>query len=214
CENHTVTECLGNSLYRPASLSMAWVTREALPYYPCVNASPLVPHALSLTLFSLITGDHLSRSMYALREIGRKLGKNWNFEEDPCVGWPISGVTDNVTCCCNCDSMICHVASISLKEQSLPGTLPAEFANLPYLQNIDLTRNFLSGTIPPEWGAMQRLVNIESEAITFNLDQTSKYTADYNHMTVNKIDVGLGLHGEVYKYFYMARGLGLAWVYP
>ncbi|GJR25438.1 probable leucine-rich repeat receptor-like serine/threonine-protein kinase [Tanacetum coccineum] len=48
----------------------------------------------------------------------------------------------------------------SLKEQSLPGTLPAEFANLPYLQNIDLTRNFLSGTIPPEWGAMQRLVNI------------------------------------------------------
>ncbi|GJS20896.1 reverse transcriptase domain-containing protein [Tanacetum coccineum] len=27
------------------------------------------------------------------------------------------------------------------------------------------------------------------EAITFNLDQTSKYTADYNHMTVNKIDV-------------------------
>ncbi|GJS36344.1 reverse transcriptase domain-containing protein [Tanacetum coccineum] len=24
---------------------------------------------------------------------------------------------------------------------------------------------------------------------TFNLDQTSKYTADYNHMTVNKIDV-------------------------
>ncbi|GJV11099.1 hypothetical protein Tco_1352640 [Tanacetum coccineum] len=26
-------------------------------------------------------------------------------------------------------------------------------------------------------------------AITFNLDQTSRYTADYNHMTVNKIDV-------------------------
>ncbi|GJR03093.1 hypothetical protein Tco_0526077 [Tanacetum coccineum] len=27
------------------------------------------------------------------------------------------------------------------------------------------------------------------EAITFNLDQTSKYTADYDHMTANKIDV-------------------------
>ncbi|GJS95558.1 reverse transcriptase domain-containing protein [Tanacetum coccineum] len=29
---------------------------------------------------------------------------------------------------------------------------------------------------------------VGKEAITFNLDQTSKYTADYNHMTVNKID--------------------------
>ncbi|GJV78531.1 reverse transcriptase domain-containing protein [Tanacetum coccineum] len=27
------------------------------------------------------------------------------------------------------------------------------------------------------------------EAITFNLDQTSRYTADYNHMTANRIDV-------------------------
>ncbi|GKC37025.1 reverse transcriptase domain-containing protein [Tanacetum coccineum] len=31
-------------------------------------------------------------------------------------------------------------------------------------------------------------LRVGKEAITFNLDQTSKYTADYNHMTVNKID--------------------------
>ncbi|GJR08600.1 hypothetical protein Tco_0791252 [Tanacetum coccineum] len=30
---------------------------------------------------------------------------------------------------------------------------------------------------------------LAKKPITFNLDQTSKYTADYNHMTVNKIDV-------------------------
>ncbi|GKB64030.1 reverse transcriptase domain-containing protein, partial [Tanacetum coccineum] len=30
---------------------------------------------------------------------------------------------------------------------------------------------------------------VGKEAITFNLDQTSRYTADYNHMTVNKIDI-------------------------
>nr|GEW45145.1 hypothetical protein [Tanacetum cinerariifolium] len=30
-------ECLGNSLYRLASLLMAWVTMEALPYYPMGN---------------------------------------------------------------------------------------------------------------------------------------------------------------------------------
>nr|GEZ40129.1 probable leucine-rich repeat receptor-like serine/threonine-protein kinase At3g14840 [Tanacetum cinerariifolium] len=97
----------------------------------------------------------------ALRVIGRKLGKrDWNFGEDPCVGWRNSNDTDTVACCCNRDSMICHVVNISLKGQSLPGTLPPEFADLPYLQNIDLTRNFLNGTIPPDWGSMQRLVNI------------------------------------------------------
>ncbi|GJQ97588.1 reverse transcriptase domain-containing protein [Tanacetum coccineum] len=32
-------------------------------------------------------------------------------------------------------------------------------------------------------------LRVGKEAITFNLDQTSRYTADYNHMTVNKIDV-------------------------
>ncbi|GJR39236.1 hypothetical protein Tco_1214920 [Tanacetum coccineum] len=29
----------------------------------------------------------------------------------------------------------------------------------------------------------------DPRAITFNLDQTSRYTADYNHMTANRIDV-------------------------
>ncbi|GJW59521.1 reverse transcriptase domain-containing protein [Tanacetum coccineum] len=32
-------------------------------------------------------------------------------------------------------------------------------------------------------------LRVGKEAITFNLDQTSRYTPDYNHMTVNKIDV-------------------------
>ncbi|GJX35641.1 reverse transcriptase domain-containing protein [Tanacetum coccineum] len=32
-------------------------------------------------------------------------------------------------------------------------------------------------------------LRVGKEAITFNLDQTLKYTANYNHMTVNKIDV-------------------------
>ncbi|GKA35671.1 reverse transcriptase domain-containing protein [Tanacetum coccineum] len=32
-------------------------------------------------------------------------------------------------------------------------------------------------------------LRIGTEAITFNLDQTSRYTANYNHMTANRIDV-------------------------
>ncbi|GKA54762.1 hypothetical protein Tco_0753711 [Tanacetum coccineum] len=32
-------------------------------------------------------------------------------------------------------------------------------------------------------------LRVGREAITFNLDQTSRYTANYNHMTANRIDV-------------------------
>ncbi|GJW87000.1 probable leucine-rich repeat receptor-like serine/threonine-protein kinase [Tanacetum coccineum] len=98
-----------------------------------------------------------SEEVEALREIGRKLGKDWNFEEDPCSGWVSNTTYDDDTVSCNCEpnGTICHVYSISLKGQSLPGTLSPEFANLP-----DLARNFLSGTIPPEWGSMQQILNI------------------------------------------------------
>ncbi|GKA97974.1 hypothetical protein Tco_0825868 [Tanacetum coccineum] len=45
---------------------------------------------------------------------------------------------------------------------------------------IHLLRNVYGGEIT---------LRVGKEAITFNLDQTSKYTADYDHMTANKIDV-------------------------
>ncbi|CBI20137.3 unnamed protein product, partial [Vitis vinifera] len=63
---------------------------------------------------------------------------------------------------CNCtflNNTICHVVSIVLKAQSLPGTVPKELVKLPYLQEIDLTRNYLYGSIPEEWGST-KLVNI------------------------------------------------------
>ncbi|KAK9056896.1 hypothetical protein SSX86_024260 [Deinandra increscens subsp. villosa] len=106
-----------------------------------------------------------SEEVGVLREIGRKLGKKWDFEKDPCLDWnTFSGAntfTDTVTCLPEPnDTTICHVNSISLKGQSLPGILPPEFVNLRYLQNIDLTRNYLSGTIPPEWGSMDQILQI------------------------------------------------------
>ncbi|GJZ88899.1 hypothetical protein Tco_0660681, partial [Tanacetum coccineum] len=41
-------------------------------------------------------------------------------------------------------------------------------------------------------------LRVGKEAITFNLDQTSRYTANYNHMTVNRIDV-IELASEEYS---------------
>ncbi|KAF9591661.1 hypothetical protein IFM89_005242 [Coptis chinensis] len=105
----------------------------------------------------------------ALKEIAKTLRKtNWNFSEDPCGGgessWktlqPEKGFQNAVTCNCSyANNTICHVISIILRAQSLPGILPPELVKLPYLQEIDLTHNYLNGTIPKEWGSMQ-LVNI------------------------------------------------------
>ncbi|KAH7512734.1 hypothetical protein FEM48_Zijuj12G0121900 [Ziziphus jujuba var. spinosa] len=103
-----------------------------------------------------------------LQQVAKKLGKtNWNFSVDPCsgeYGWfvknPVEGFDNALTCNCSfSNDTVCHVTSIALKAQSLPGTLPLELAELPYLQEIDLSRNYLNGTIPPEWGSLS-LVNI------------------------------------------------------
>nr|XP_043618688.1 probable leucine-rich repeat receptor-like serine/threonine-protein kinase At3g14840 [Erigeron canadensis] len=120
---------------------------------------------LPFGLASINTTALPSEEVDALREIGRKLGKDWDFNQDPC-GWaPLapknSTYEDNVTCIYEPNSTtIRHVFSVGLKGQSLQGILPPEFANLPYLQNLDLTRNYLNGTIPPEWGSMQQILEI------------------------------------------------------
>ncbi|KAJ7981882.1 Leucine-rich receptor-like kinase family protein [Quillaja saponaria] len=106
----------------------------------------------------------------ALQDIAKTLGKkDWNFSIDPCSKQPpwffsnaSKGHENAVTCNCTfANSTVCHVVSILLKAQRLPGTVPpeSELVRLPYLQVIDLTRNYLNGTIPPEWGSM-KLVSI------------------------------------------------------
>ncbi|KAM0063244.1 putative non-specific serine/threonine protein kinase [Helianthus debilis subsp. tardiflorus] len=123
----------------------------------CVTLLPFAFGSINTTCL-------LPEEVDVLREIGRKLGKNdWDFSRDPCVGWEIytnETYDNNVTCNTEPNNAICHVISISLKGQSLPGTLPPEFVNLPYLQYLDLARNYLSGTIPPQWGSMERILNI------------------------------------------------------
>ncbi|KAL9664545.1 hypothetical protein QQ045_019949 [Rhodiola kirilowii] len=91
-----------------------------------------------------------------LVKIAKSLGKaNWDFSVDPCsglAGWNTDA--ENIVIC-NCTfshNTVCHVTNILLKSQSLPGFLPRELADLPFIQEIDLARNYLNGTIPPEWG--------------------------------------------------------------
>ncbi|KAH9723386.1 putative leucine-rich repeat receptor-like serine/threonine-protein kinase [Citrus sinensis] len=120
-------------------------------------------------IISLAFGATLPQSeVEALKDIAKTLGKrNWNFSVDPCSGkegWadqnPVKGFENAVTCNCSfSNGTICHVVSIVLKAQNLPGVLPPEMARLPFLQEIDLTRNYLNGTLPLEWASLP-LVNI------------------------------------------------------
>ncbi|XP_022717350.1 probable leucine-rich repeat receptor-like serine/threonine-protein kinase At3g14840 isoform X2 [Durio zibethinus] len=128
-------------------------------------ASILLTCCLSSFVFGATLPDD---EVECLKDTAKTLGKkDWNFSVDPCSGeegWatpnPLKGFENAVTCNCSfSNATVCHVISIMLKAQSLPGTLPKELVKFPYLQEIDLSRNFLNGTIPPEWGSMQ-LVNI------------------------------------------------------
>ncbi|KAJ9560700.1 hypothetical protein OSB04_005860 [Centaurea solstitialis] len=83
----------------------------------------------------------------ALREIGSKLGKSWDFKEDPCSGkgdWVSVKSNDtndpfeNIVKCAS-NGIICNIVSISLKGQNLNGTLPSELVKLRYLQNLYIT---------------------------------------------------------------------------
>ncbi|CAK9151743.1 unnamed protein product [Ilex paraguariensis] len=140
-------------------------------FHPSVNmffSRPLSSVTLFICLVTFASGATLVPSeVEALKQIAKTLGKtNWNFSVDPCSGqsdWvrngQVKGAENAVTCNCSFPNDTCHVTSIVLKSQNLPGTCPPELVKLQYLHEIDLTRNYLNGTIPPEWGSM-KLVNI------------------------------------------------------
>ncbi|KAL2455350.1 putative leucine-rich repeat receptor-like serine/threonine-protein kinase [Forsythia ovata] len=109
------------------------------------------------------------------RQIGKTLGKEWNFSVDPCSGggnWntsapnPPKGYNNTVTCNCSYESnTICHVVSISLKAQSLPGSVPREMVRLPYLQVISLLGNRITGPIP---GELANISTLEDLVLEYN----------------------------------------------
>ncbi|XP_048635788.1 probable leucine-rich repeat receptor-like serine/threonine-protein kinase At3g14840 isoform X2 [Brassica napus] len=92
-----------------------------------------------------------------------------NKEQRNKVGHP-----KNFECCCyhhhhhhrphRCNRIS---SSVDVTRQDLNGSLPKEFAGLPFLQGIDLSRNFLNGPIPPEWGALPLVyLNLGGNRIT------------------------------------------------
>ncbi|KAK8487648.1 hypothetical protein V6N11_061631 [Hibiscus sabdariffa] len=106
-------------------------------------------------------GKLASAEVDALREIARELGKkDWDFNVDPCSNhssWrnpeidPRKLYNNTLFCNCSFPGDVCHVVSLYLRGQDLPGVLPPSLVKLPHIKVIDFTRNYLNGTIPPEW---------------------------------------------------------------
>ncbi|KAJ4981940.1 hypothetical protein NE237_032777 [Protea cynaroides] len=111
--------------------------------------------------FVVMTTSLLDDEVEALHEIAESLGKkDWNFSLDLCSG-DSEWVTVNRWKERRMPSLTIAPFPIPLFVTllSLPGVQPRNLGKLPYLQEIDLSRNYLNGTIPAEWASLP-FVNI------------------------------------------------------
>ncbi|KAK6917740.1 hypothetical protein RJ641_018491 [Dillenia turbinata] len=89
-----------------------------------------------------------SKRVEALRQIAITLGaKDLNVTLDPCqAGGKLSLILDyevtspkknnTLFCCRSIDNTTCHVTRIFLKDYSLPGLLPPQLTDLPYIEEL------------------------------------------------------------------------------
>ncbi|KAK3133140.1 hypothetical protein QOZ80_6AG0532880 [Eleusine coracana subsp. coracana] len=85
-----------------------------------------------------------------LRRLAAKLNVlHWDFSAGPCG-------SDDVECDCSFSNhTVCHVTQIFLKGKNFTGELPPEFADLPYLIQLDLSRSLFHGEVPYQWARMK-----------------------------------------------------------
>ncbi|KAM0825262.1 hypothetical protein ACQ4PT_069676 [Festuca glaucescens] len=91
-----------------------------------------------------------SAEVRTLRRIAAKIGMSiWNFSANPCG-------SGGLTCDCSFNNnTICHVTDIFLNGHNFSAQLPPDFADLPYLIQLDLSRNLFHGAVPDQWARMR-----------------------------------------------------------
>ncbi|KAK6268570.1 hypothetical protein QUC31_012730 [Theobroma cacao] len=155
---------------------------EKRKWSPKVKAQGSVMRVVKMKRVNDMLGA-MFRSVDALREIAKELGKkDWVFSVDPCSNhssWVTPKLQDRplynntVNCSCSFPGDVCHVVSIFLKGQDLPGVLPPSLVKLTHLRFIDLTRNYLNGPIPREWASLKL------EFLSLNANRLSGRIPDY-----------------------------------
>ncbi|MCL7051594.1 hypothetical protein MKW94_005888, partial [Papaver nudicaule] len=81
-----------------------------------------------------------------------------NRDEDLNATISNSGISKVVCNCSYNSSTTCHITNIQLKRLYLSGELPDDFANLPYLQELDFSVNYLNGSIPKAWKTLPLVI--------------------------------------------------------
>lgn len=82
-----------------------------------------------------------------------KTKTNWKTASDPCSAVaPWFGVV--------CNATGTNVTKLNLQRNNLDGSIPADIANLPELDDIRFTGNKLTGSIPKEIGSLGKLANL------------------------------------------------------
>ncbi|XP_060669948.1 brassinosteroid LRR receptor kinase BRL3-like [Ziziphus jujuba] len=85
-----------------------------------------------------------------------------DFDEDQYCNNTAAAYEAGVYCDCSYNSStLCHIVAISLSNRGLTGIIPAELANLTYLERLDLSNNKLHGEIPDELGTLKFLYIID-----------------------------------------------------
>lgn len=125
--------------------------------------------ALCLFIFCRLSESKVPQEeVDALQRVVTIMGSTyWKFNADSCriemVGLtpkPPNAADSDIKCDCSIrNNTGCHIIKISLKSHNLPGNLPSELVDLPYIQEIDFAYNYLHGTIPSEW-SLTRLSSI------------------------------------------------------
>ncbi|KAH7842754.1 hypothetical protein Vadar_008772 [Vaccinium darrowii] len=104
------------------------------------------------------------QEVQALEAISTKLQiENWNVSQNFCSDgfvndeWGYTNITCNNNATHVTNPNATHVTNIQLIGQALTGNLPAEFADLTFLQEIALVQNYIGGSIPNEIGDITTL---------------------------------------------------------
>nr|GEV92953.1 reverse transcriptase domain-containing protein [Tanacetum cinerariifolium] len=118
-------------------------------------------------------------SAVILNKLSKKLGDPSRFLI-PCEFSGINTCKALADLCANINLMPYSVWKDLSNPKLTPTCMTLELADRSITEPIGIAKDVYQGEIT---------LRVGKEAITFNLDQTSRYTANYDHMTANRIDV-------------------------
>lgn len=126
-----------------------------------INSVPQVEIDALYSLYNATGGASWTWGYTSITYENRNLtGMPWNFSTlnpNPCQSSPNSWEGINCFCADNETNATCHVTVIALGGHNLKGTLPAEIANLSYLEVFEVPVNLITSSLPDSWRQLKNM---------------------------------------------------------